>query len=75
MNLAKLDAYPYFILPGVIQIEVASTNDPTLVDILSEVERANGKIYVEGYYFLMAGYDIHTTNSKTYLELKVIETE
>lgn len=75
MGLAKLDIYDYFILPGVIQIKVERTNDPTLVDILSEVERANGRIYVEGHYYIMYGHSIQTINGKTYLDLRVTETD
>jgi len=75
MALAKLDIYDYFVLPGVIQIQVERTNDPTLVDILSEVDRANGRIYLEGHYYIMHGHEIHTTNGKTYLDLRVTETD
>ena len=71
-TMAKIDCYDYFILPGVIQIAVRGTNDPILVDILSEVERANGRIYVEGHHFIMQGYDIHRNGEQTYLHLQVI---
>lgn len=75
MKLAKLDSYDYFILPSVIQIMVDGNTDPALVDILSEVERANGNIFCEGRYFLMAGYEIHHSNELTYLDLKVTELD
>ncbi len=58
--LAKLDRYDYELLPGVVKIRMESTKDPTMVDILSDIDRSNGKIYVEGYYFLMVGSDIET---------------
>lgn len=73
-NLAKLDCYDYFLLPGIIQIELESTNDPTMVDILSEIERSNGRIYVEGRYFIMAGYDLFQDGG-TFLNLKVANAE
>lgn len=74
-SLAKLDCYEYFILPGVVQILLDSTKDPIMVDILSEIERANGRVYVEGKYFLMMGYNVHTTGGKTYLDLTVSGVE
>lgn len=73
--LAKLDMYNYFILPGVIQVSLTGTNDPIMVDILAEVEQSNGKIYVEGCYYLFLGWEVVRTSGKAYLELKVVETE
>lgn len=76
--LAKLDTYDYCILPGVIQIALDCSSDPAMVDILSDIDRSNGKIYVEGRYFLMAGYELytdHSPNSTTYLNLKVTNAE
>lgn len=75
MVLTKLDMYDYFILPGVVQVSLTGTNDPILVDILSELDKSNGRLYVEGHYFLFIGYNIHTTDDKTYLDLQVVETE
>lgn len=46
--LAKLDAYNYELFPGVIRINVNGTNDPDIVDIMSEITRSRGNIYVEG---------------------------
>lgn len=74
MNMAKLDTYDYFIMPGVIQITISGTNDPSLVDIFSEIDRSNGRIYVEGLFFLMVGYDIVTIGGRHYLNLKVTES-
>ncbi len=74
-TLAKLDCYYYYVLPGVIQIELSATNDPTLVDILSDVERANGNLYLDGTYYTMTGYEIVTSdNGGVYLELSVINS-
>lgn len=73
--LAKLDLYDYFMLPGVVQIRLDGTNDPILVDILSEIDRFEGRIYVEGYYFLMDGYEIVNDGTAVYLNLHVIDNE
>lgn len=74
-TLAKLDTYDYFILPGVIQVSLTGTNDPIMVDILAEVEQSNGRVYVEGCYYLFMGWKVARTNGKAYLELQVVETE
>lgn len=72
MGLAKLDCYHYHILPGVVQIELAGTTDPSLVDILSEIDCNNGRVYVEGQYFLMTDHCTYLgSNGKTYLNLSV----
>lgn len=75
MGLAKLDGYDYILLPGVIRINVSGTNDPDLVDIMSEVERSDGNIYVEGrYYRYLNNYGIFSNRaSNPYLELHVVE--
>jgi hypothetical protein len=73
MELAKLDAYDYTILPGVIQIRISSTNDPDLVDIMSEITRSN-KIYIDGlYYRYLDRYEIVKQWQDIYLELHVVE--
>lgn len=74
-SLTKLDSYNYFVLPGVIQVLITGNTDPILVDILSEIDRSNGKIYLEGCYYLFLGHEIYSTGGRTYLELKVVETE
>jgi hypothetical protein len=72
--MEKLDAYEYTILPGIIRIHVQSTTDPELVDILSGIERANGQIYVDGFYYqYLDRYEIVKQWNNTYLELHVIE--
>ena len=43
-SIAKMDCYDYFLLPGVVQIEVNGTNDPILVDILSEVDKRSSAL-------------------------------
>ena len=72
--LTKLDTYDYVALPGVIQVSLTGTNDPILVDILSELDKSNGKIYVEGCYYLFLGYEIHNVQGHTVLDLQVVET-
>lgn len=74
MQLAKLDSYDSEVLPGVIKISLVNTNDPDLVDILSEIENSGGKIYVDGcYYWYSNKYEIITEHGETYLELHVVE--
>lgn len=67
---AKLDAYDYDILPGVIRIRINGTNDPDIVDIMTEIERSNGNIYVEGYRYSYLDYRL----CSQYMELDVVET-
>lgn len=74
MNVAKLDAYDYSLFPGVIRIGLNGTNDPDLVDIMSEISRANGKIYIEGLrYTYMNNYRIFNRGLGAYVELDVAE--
>ena len=74
-RLAKLDCYEYYVLPGIIQIQLTATNDPSLVDILSEIENANGNLYLDGHYYIMVGYNIVSASGEVYLELSVSKTE
>lgn len=77
-DLTKLDAYDYEILPGVVRIKVDSTHDPTLVDIMSELERSKGYMYVEGNYYLNYDYEVYSErrpNGAVYLDLKVVQTQ
>jgi len=77
MGLAKLDTYDYTILPGAIRIRISSTKDPDIVDILSEIERFNGKIYVEdGHYNFLKKYRFIGTmaSGEIYMELDVERT-
>ena len=74
MKLAKLDMYNYRLLPGTIRIHIEGTTDPDLVDILSEIEATDGRIYVEGYHFSYKdNYRLITDNGETYIELDVVE--
>lgn len=67
--------YDYVILPGVIRIQVTGTNDPDLVDILSEIERANGSIYVEGRFFdYLDSFNIFGEGNEWFIDLEVLET-
>lgn len=75
MSLTKLDAYDYVVLPGVIRIRVGATNDPDILDILSEISRCSGKVYVEGcYYLYLDTYRVFSDNTGTYFELDVVQT-
>lgn len=72
--LTKLDAYDYMILPGVIRIRLSGTNDPDMVDIMSEIERSRGKIYLEGYrYSYLDNYRLYAQGRDSYMELDVVQ--
>lgn len=76
--LAKLDIYDYELISGLIRIRMESTNDPTMVDILSEISRYNGRIYVEGRYFNYIDDRIETQRhpgAPVYLNIYVTPTE
>lgn len=73
MEVAKLDAFDYSLTPGKIRIHLKGTNDPDLVDILSEIERANGKIYIEGIRYTYLDYRIFNRGINCYVELHVSE--
>lgn len=74
MRYTKLDRYDYEILSGKIRIELTATNDPDLVDIMSEIERSNGRIYIECRYFAyLDNYDIYTRNGQAFLDIDVME--
>ena len=72
--LAKLDNYDYDIRSGLIRIKLSGTNDPDLVDIMSEIDRSNGRIYVEGRYFNYLNYRIDTEFGQPFIDLSVDET-
>lgn len=73
--LTKLDNYDYIVLPGHIRIKVSATNDPVLVDILSEIHNSNGRIYVDGdYYLYLDEYDVFTDDVGIYMDLRVVAT-
>lgn len=65
--------YDYIILPGIIQVTLDGTNDPIMVDILSEIDNARGRIYADGTYYDFLNYKIHHQDSQAYLDLEVIE--
>jgi hypothetical protein len=74
MGLAKLDTYDYAILPGVIRISLSGTNDPDIVDIMSEIHRNDGSIYIDGrYYSYLDSYDLYTNNTGSYVDLVVVD--
>lgn len=75
MISAKLDVYDYVVLPGVIRIGISGVSDPILVDILSEIDLVDGKIYVEGFnYQYMNEYNIVLDDPDTgpYMDLHVL---
>ncbi len=72
MLLTKLDKYDYELLPGIIRIRLVGTNDPDLVDIMSEIDRSEGNIYIEGRRFSYAEvYRIHNDHDVTFIDLYV----
>jgi len=74
MQLAKLDNYRYDFLGPNISILLDSSSDPDLADIMSEINRSKGRIYVEGrYYTYLNRYKLNTIDGNTYLELTVEE--
>lgn len=74
MSLAKLDRYNYYILPGVIRIQLEAIHDPIAVDIMSEISAADNHIYVESRYFLFEGdMEIYKHDDIVYLELLVTQ--
>lgn len=58
MPITKIDSYDFRIVDDGIEISIDGTNDPTLVDILSELDRTNGRLYVDGEHYLFTGYNM-----------------
>lgn len=74
MKWTKLDRYDYTLSPGVIRISLSGINDPDLVDIMSEVNMTEGRIYVEGQRFkYLDDYQIFDRGPNAYLELYVTQ--
>lgn len=74
VKLAKLDGYNYKLVPDKIRIKLTRTNDPILVDILSDIYNSNGRVYVEGHYYSYLGkYEIVSRRGNVFLELNVSE--
>lgn len=71
--ITKLDSYDYDIRSGQIRINIRGNNDPDLVDIMSEIERSRGRIYVEGRYFNYLDYRIDSFMGQSYIDLDVEE--
>lgn len=69
--ITKLDAYDSEIVPGAIRIAISGTNDPDIVDIMSELHASNGKIYIDGQYYQYLDYSFHKSSTHQYMELKV----
>lgn len=74
MEWTKLDNYDCELLPGVISIKMMATNDPDLVDIMSEISRSEGRIYLDGRrYEYMNKYNIMGSGRDTLIDLYVRE--
>ena len=71
--IAKLDIYDYTLIDNKVVIFLSGTNDPILVDILSEINNAYDVIYLEGKYYRFTGvYEIkRNINGRAYLGLEV----
>lgn len=75
-KLAKLDPYNYKIIPDKIRIKLSKTNDPILVDIMSDIRNSRGKIYVEGdFYTYSDKYEIVKRGEYIFLELHVTKIQ
>lgn len=79
MPYAKLDHYNYDILGDgnevIIRIKLCGTRDPDLVDIMSEIDRHHGRIYVEGHRYLYTNdYNIEGDYKVAHLDIKVVKT-
>ena len=74
MKWTKLDRYNYDIFSGYVRIRLCGTNDPDLVDIMSEIARSNGMIYIEGRRFeYLDKYQIHGNYEESFIDLDVKE--
>lgn len=75
MEWTKLDNYKCTVLPGIISVELIGRNDPDLVDIMSEINRSEGKIYLDGKrYLYMDRYVIGGRGKSSYIDLYVKQT-
>ena len=72
MEWTKLDRYNCEVLPGIISVKLCGTNDPDLVDIMSEIDRSGGKIYLDGKrYEYLNNYKIGGIGRDSYIDLYV----
>ena len=76
MGITKLDMYESMLVPGVIRISLASTNDAQAVDILSELSRTQDLIFLDGNYYEFLGESrIVQGAENVYLELQVVQCD
>ena len=76
MGITKLDMYESMLVPGVIRITLASTNDAQAVDILSELSRTQDLIFLDGNYYEFLGESrIVQGTDNVYLELQVVQCD
>lgn len=69
---AKLDYYNCEVSNGRIKVQVDGLTDPDLVDIMSEIDRCEGRIYLDGRrYRYMNDYELYTSDELAYMELVV----
>lgn len=74
MIVTKLDNYDYEIFPGIIRIFLSGMNDPDLVDIMSEIHRSEGRIYINGNrYLYLDNYKLISQSDKSFIDLDVEE--
>lgn len=72
--LTKLDNYDYEINDGYIRLRMSGMTDPDMVDVMSEIDRSRGRIYVESRYFNYLGYSLTPSENRTvYMDLNVEE--
>ena len=70
MKLAKLDGYDYEVIGSIIRIQMVSSNDPDIGDIMSEI-RLSDMIYLEGMFLEYQDYRIIKEGENVYLDLFV----
>ena len=76
MGITKLDMYESMLVPGVIRITLASTNDAQAVDILSELSRTQDLLFLDGNYYEFLGESrIVQGTDNVYLELQVVQCD
>lgn len=72
-KLAKLDTFDYDLLPGIIRIKMTSTRDAWIHDIIHEIDKSDGNIYVEGERYTFLEYEItQLSPNEVYLDLRVV---
>lgn len=69
---ARLDYYNCHWDGNNIVVEVEGFTDPDLVDILSDIERCEGRIHLDGAkYIYLHDYRLYSDNGLTFMDLSV----